>query len=588
MSEPPAPPEDPAAALRRAARLMEAGDAAAAAALYRELATAHPEQAGLWAMLGDALRVSGDTAGGAAALAKAAGLAPEDTDIAVEWALALVESGDAAGALGALAGRELALAESARGQAVLALAYRKAGRPVDAVTRYRRLLALEPDDSDARILLGVCLQESGDLNGAIGQYTAALAQDPASVDALTNLGLAWETQGDLDAAHAALTKAGAMEPNDPTTQCALGSVLQKRGDAEAAAACFERAVAAAPEDANAWSNLGNARQDQLRLDEALAAHDRAVALAPDDPEVRWNRAVTLLSAGDFATGFAEYEWRAKTAKHAPPTHESPLWDGRDPTGTRLLMLAEQGFGDAIQFVRYAPALQRRGAQIVIQCHPKLAPLFETLESAPTVVATGSPLPPVDAHIPLMSLPHLLEAAPESVPADIPYLRPPAETRTPPPADGRPRVGLCWTGNPDHPDNAHRSVPFSQLAPLLSRADIDWRSLQFGRGSHDARGRLPEDAAWTACLAGFGNTAAAVASCDLVISVDTATAHLAGALGRPVWLLLKFAPDWRWMVGRDDSPWYPTARLFRQAAPGDWSGPLVRLESALESWLECRC
>ena len=588
MTDQASPPgeEDTAAALRRAAQRREAGDAAGAAAIYRGLAERHPGEAGVWAMLGDALRIAGDAAAGADALAKAALLAPDDTDIAAEWALALLESGEATAALAALAERETALETSARGQAVLADAYRQAGRPGDAIAPYRRLLDLEPGNINARVSLGVCLQDTGDLSGAIACYEAALAQEPDSAEALTNLGLARSAQGDQDAALKALEHAASLDPENPATQCGLGAVLQKLGRAADAADCFETAIAAAPGDANAWSNLGNARQDQLMLDEALTAHDRAAALAPDDGEVHWNRAMSLLLSGDLTSGFAAYEWRAKTKDHAPPAHGSPRWQGGNASGLRLLLIAEQGFGDAIQFARYAPLMQRRGADISIQCHPKLTGLLETLDGAPKVFATGAPLPPVDAHAPLMSLPHLLGTTLESVPAGIPYLDVASGSEHPPATGGRRRIGLCWTGNPNHPDNPHRSVPFEAFAPFLGNQGIDWRGLQFGPAAEDAAGRLADDPAWTASLDGFGNTAAALQSCDLVITIDTSTAHLAGALGRPVWLLLKYAPDWRWMIGRDDSPWYPTVRLFRQTAPGDWNDVLTRLEAALKTWMEC--
>ena len=295
--------------------------------------------------------------------------------------------------------------------------------------------------------------------------------------------------------------------------------------------------------------------------------------------------MSLLLSGDFEAGFAAYEWRGRTAKHAPPTHESPRWNGGDPHGMHLLMLAEQGFGDAIQFARYALLLQARGATVTLQCHPKLTGLFETLDDTLTVLATGEAPSKIDAHAPLMSLPHLLSTSIDTAPADIPYLRAPRGARRPPPADGQRRVGLCWTGNPDHPDNPHRSLPFAAFAPLLRHTGIYWRSLQFGPGAAESAGRLPDDRAWTACLEGFGNTAAALKSCDLVITIDTSIAHLAGALGRPVWLLMKYSPDWRWMVGRDDSPWYPTVRLFRQAAPGDWTGVVNSLDAALTAWME---
>jgi len=584
QAPPPPRQEDSTDALRRAARLREGGDMAGAAAIYRDLAARHPGEAGLWAMLGDAERVSGDPVAGATALAKATALAPDDTEFAIEWGLALCESGDAEAALGALKGR--ALDDSPRGLAVLADTFRQAGHAKDAIAPYKLLLDLEPRNVSARISLGVCLQESGDTAGAIACYETALALAPESAEALTNLGLARSAQGKLATAHEVLERAVAIEPDNAETLCALGAVLQKRGRAVVAADFFERATTAAPEEAQAWSNLGNARQDLLQLDGALAAHDRAAALAPDDALVHWNRAMSLLLSGDLAAGFAEYEWRAKTADHAPPTHGSPRWDGKDPKGLRLLLLAEQGFGDAIQFTRYAPLLRARGAEVVIQCHPKLLGLFETLDGTPAVIASGDVAPQVDAHLPLMSLPHLLGTTAETIPADIPYLRAPADAPPPPHKDGRRRIGLCWTGNPDHPDNRHRSLPFDALAPLLSRTAADWRSLQFGPAAAEVLPHLPEDRDWTACLEGFGNTAAALESCDLVITIDTSAAHLAGALGRPVWLLLKYAPDWRWMIGRDDSPWYPTARLFRQAAPGDWAGVVAAVETALANWMEC--
>lgn len=309
-------------ALHRAQHLQEAGDPAGAAALYRELAAAHPRQAALWALLGDAQRMAGDAEGGADALSKAAALAPDDADIAVEWALALNQTGRPQAALDALRGH--ALDGSPRGLAVRAEALHQTSKAAEGAEAWRRLLALEPGNLSAQIGLGVCLQEAGDIAAAIGCYEAALAQAPGSAEALTNLGLALSEQDDLDAALVPLQRAASLEPDDAETLCALGAVLQKQGDAAAAAVQFEHATAVAPEDARAWSNLGNAYQDLLRLESARAAHDRAVALAPQDAGPHWNRAMTLLLSGDFNAGFQEYEWRYRTASHAPPTHASPL------------------------------------------------------------------------------------------------------------------------------------------------------------------------------------------------------------------------------------------------------------------------
>ncbi len=576
---------DTETAMQRAARMHAAGDAAAAAAIYRGLAETHPNQAGLWALLGDALRESGDPAAGAEALANASRLAPDDHDFAVEWALSLLESGNNVAALKTLEGREDALRQSERGQAVLADAYRSIGQLRNAIDHYRRLLEITPGNNNARISLGVCLQETNDLSGAIIQYEHALELDPDAVDALSNLGLALSIKGRHDKAIIPLERAVNLEPHTPSTHCNLGAVLQKMGRTGDAARCFEHAIEVAPGDAKAWSNLGNARQDQLRLDEACTAHARAADLAPNDADIHWNRAMTLLLSGDFAEGFAAYEWRRRTANHAPPAHESPRWDGNDPNGQRLLLISEQGFGDAIQFIRYGRLLQQRGAEIVVQCHPKLVNLFATLDGPPMVIPTGAALPLVDAHVPLMSLPHLFKTTDATVPAEVPYLRPPPNTLTPPEPTSRPCIGLCWTGNPDHPDNVQRSCPFDAFGPLIARAGIEWRSLQFGPAAAEAKGLITDDPEWKACLDGFANTAAALQALNLVITIDTVTAHLAGAMGLPVWLMLKHAPDWRWMTGRADSPWYPTMRLFRQKTPGDWSGVIKQINTALDAGLD---
>ncbi len=573
--------DDSRSAIRRAASLRAAGDRAGAAAVYRDLTKTHPREAGLWALLGDVLRDMGDPAGGAVALQTASALLPNDHDIAVEWALAELEAGNAKAALAILGKREHAMSNSARGQSVLADAYRGAGHFGDAIKAYRRLLALTPDNINARISLGVCMQETGDLDNAIDLYETALKSNPDAVDALTNLGLAISTQGHDDKALPFLQRAAQLDPHDPATHYNLGTVLQKLERTDAAIRCFERAIAIAPQEAKAWSNLGNARQDQLQLEAAITAHNKAAALAPDDAGIQWNRSMTLLLSGDLKAGFTAYEWRRRTATHAPPSHGSPRWDGKDPNGLRLLLIAEQGFGDAIQFVRYAPLLHRRGAEVIIQCHPKLVALFATLDGAPTVLPSGSTIPRVDAHVPLMSLPYLFETTIESVPDAVPYLHAPSGAVLPPPHQGQCSIGLCWTGNPEHPDNAQRSCPIEMFDPLFSRDDVMWRSLQFGPAAVAAAGYISNDPAWAACLDGFASTAAALRSLDLIITVDTATAHLAGALGLPVWLLLKFAPDWRWMTGRGDTPWYPSMRLFRQQSPGDWPGVIANVKSTLK-------
>ncbi|MEX2616915.1 MAG: tetratricopeptide repeat protein [Alphaproteobacteria bacterium] len=577
------PPEDSAALLRRATELHGAGDAAGAAALFRQIASAHPDQPAAWALLGGALLDAGQAEEAVDALGRAAALAPDNDDIAIELAVASHASGRPEAAVGVLSGRLARLQESERAQAVRAEAYRSLSRLDAAIAGYRRVLEINPDNNAARVALGACQQRAGDLAGAVQSYREALARDPLADDAWSNLGLALKAAGRFDDAVTALENAVALNPDDPATLCNLGVVLMDAGRMDDAARALESVTGNHPAFVGGWSNLGNLRQEEGRLDAALEAHGRALALDPDNAECHWNRAMTLLLSGDFTSGFAEYEWRRHTPDHAPPVHDSPLWDGSDPSGRRILLLAEQGFGDAIQFARYAPVLRELGADVTIGCHAKLAGLFGTLPGSPRIVSTGGAVPPVDCHAPLMSLPHLLGSGTETIPANVPYLFPPIDAKPPPAGNGRRRIGLCWTGNPKHPDNAQRSVTPAALSPLLARDDVEWISLQFGPGSEQAAGTCLAD--WSAHLDGFADTAAALSALDLVITVDTATAHLAGALGRPVWLLLKYSPDWRWMLARADSPWYPTMRLFRQDAPGDWADVVHRLGEALEMWVE---
>lgn len=583
MNDDSAQPEDSSALLQQATQRHADGDAAGAAVLFRRIASAHPDEPVAWALLGGALVDAGSPSDAVDALDRAAALAPDNDDIAVELAVAKHASGQSGQAIAVLSGRLARLGESERAHAVLAEAYRDLSQLDPAIAAYGTVLAINPDNNAARVAMGTCQQRGGDLAGAVESYRAALARDPLIDEAWSNLGLALKAVGRFEDAVTALENAVALNADDPATCSNLGVVLMDAGRLEDSAQTLEAVTVDHPGFVDGWSNLGNLRQAECQLDAALAAHDQAIALAPDNAECHWNRAMTLLLSGNFAAGFAEYEWRRRTADHAPPVHDSPLWDGTDPAGRKILLLAEQGFGDAIQFIRYAPVLQNLGAEITIGCHAKLTGLFRTLPGNPCVVSSGDDLPPVDCHAPLMSLPHLLGTALQSVPASVPYLLVPDGAVSPPPGEGRRRVGLCWTGNPKHPDNAKRSLAVAALSPIIARDDIEWVSLQFGPGSEQVASAGLTD--WSPYLNGFADTASALASLDLVITVDTSTAHLAGALGCPVWLMLKCSPDWRWMLARDDSPWYPGMRLFRQDAPGAWPGVVDRIGGALDAWME---
>ena len=457
-----------------------------------------------------------------------------------------------------------------------ALAHHRAGRPAEAERLYRQVLAAHPDRAEAYSNLGAALQDLGRLDEAVKAYHQALA---------------------LDSRQAA-------------THANLGTALMDLGSLEDAAASLQRALTLQPESAAAWSNYGNALTRLGRLEAAMSAFQRALALQPDYAEAHHNLAFALLARGDFTRGWAEHEWRWQCAQFVEAAREFPMprWDGTSLAGQTILLHAEQGFGDTIQFVRYAPLVAARGGRVVLECQPQLRRLLagnevQSRESrverrahrdfrggadmgVADVVAQGEPLPACDLHAPLMSLPFIFGTTLDTVPAAVPYLRVrPAlvedwshRLATIP----GPRVGLVWAGNPHHRNDAFRSVPLAALAPLGATPGLSLVSLQKGPGAEQLRDAPlglflynlgPQ-------LTDFADTAAALLHLDLLITVDTAVAHLAGALGRAVWLLVPAVCDWRWLEERADSPWYPTMRLFRQHRRGDWAPVVARVAATL--------
>jgi tetratricopeptide (TPR) repeat protein len=336
------------------------------------------------------------------------------------------------------------------------------------------------------------------------------------------------------------------------------------------------------------NDLGTALRDLGRLDDAEAAYRRAIASKPEVGSSHWNLALLLLLRGRMEQGWKEYEWRRavkesgwqRLGEHHPSLAQ-PRWDGSAAAGKRLYIYSEQGFGDTIQFVRYLPMVQRTGARIILGCQTALVQLLQHLEGVEQCLPFSQPPPPFDAHCPLMSLPLVFGTTLQTIPADVPYLKADAgklEKWKERLGGGTERkIGLAWAGRrvPD----PRRSIPSSQLAWLSDAANVRWISLQKDRADGPPPGMAIND--WTAELADFSETAALIGNLDLVITIDTAVAHLAGAMGKPVWMLLPFNPNWRWMLDRSDSPWYPTMRLFRQEKRGDWNGPVERILQELK-------
>jgi hypothetical protein len=325
-------------------------------------------------------------------------------------------------------------------------------------------------------------------------------------------------------------------------------------------------------------------RDLNRTDPALATFEKALKIKGDHVDCRWDRALCFLQKGDFKRGFDEYEWRWKLDRSPPRGFEQPLWDGADLKGKTILIHQEQGFGDMIQFARYVPMVKAKGATVIIEAQPELARLFSVLEGVDKVVNKGSPLPKFDVYAPIISLARIFATTPETVPADIPYLSAPDAHAVQLPASlgKQMKIGISWAGRPTHQNDTFRSVAFRHFVELLGVPGVTVYGLQKGPAAAEVSDNGCE--ALVLNLGGrlhdFADTAAVVAQLDLVISVDTVLVHLAGALGKPVWTLLPFFADWRWMTSGDTSPWYPTMRLFRQDQPGDWEPVFNAVREAL--------
>ena len=348
--------------------------------------------------------------------------------------------------------------------------------------------------------------------------------------------------------------------------------------------CYQRALSINPEYAKAHSNLGVAYSDLGDLDKSIASYRRALEISPGFPEAHWNYAQVLLLKGRFEQGWIEYEWRWKW-KDFPSLKRNfaqPLWDGSNLNGRTILLHCEQGLGDSIQFIRYAPMVARLGGRVVVECPPQLKRLFQGVSGIDRLAGHHGELPTFDVQAPLLSLPHIFKTDLETIPNTVPYLSPPSEPLINLERGDGVRVGMVWAGKPTHIGDIKRSVDLGHFTTIANMEGCIFYSLQVGErrqdiGQHDLNESLidlGED------LADFAVTASAIEQLDLVISIDTAVAHLAGALGKPVWTLLPHMPDWRWMLDREDTPWYPTMRLFRQKKAGDWEGVFRDVEIGL--------
>lgn len=420
------------------------------------------------------------------------------------------------------------------------------------------------------------------------EVAASLSHDaPKSFHVQHLMGAIAARRGRWEECVAASTAALALHPDHPEALANRGAALRMLGRFDAALADYDRAIAIAPQSAEAHNNRGVALAALNRHAEAIGAYRRALELSPGYNRARFNLSMSELVTGDLANGWRDHEarWTGSEMHRGPRALPWRTWDGReDLEEKRLLLYAEQGLGDTLQFARYATLAARRGARVILEVHAPLAALMAGIEGVETVVALGAPLPDFDLHRALMSMPLAFGTTLETIPAQVPYIRAPEDRKAAwrdrlRDARGA-RVGLAWSGSRTLRNDANRSIALERLAPLaatgatLVAVQTDIREPD--RGALERLGVRT----FTQELRDFGDTAALVDALDLVISVDTAAAHLAGAMGKPVWVLLPFSPDWRWLLDREDSPWYPTARLFRQPRIGDWDSVVANVSVAL--------
>jgi Tfp pilus assembly protein PilF len=431
--------------------------------------------------------------------------------------------------------------------------------------------------------LGHILSIQGPSDEAIAALEKALVLRPGYPEVLDVIGVALSYRDRLEEALAASRQATAAMPDSAITHNNLGTVLQKCELPEEAVAEYRKALELSKGYPEAQNNLGSALWDSGYFEEGCRELAKGLELQPGYSAIEANLGMMMLTLGDFESGWKRYEARQKLIPVSLDHHPSAEWDGSDLHGKRIIIQPEQGFGDTIQFARYVPMVAGRGGRVILLCQPELRRILSTLNGVERVVGQDEPLPEFEIRTRLMSLPGIFKSNLETIPGDVPYLCPEAglvarwRERLAKETDGL-KIGLAWAGSPTHPLDRQRSVGLTDLRGLGRVEGVRFFSLQKGTAGR----QLPEVAGdlhitdWTGELNDFADTAALVANLDLVISVDSAVAHLTGAMGVPAWVLVQFAPDWRWLLNRTDSPWYPGMKLYRQSRRADWSTPIAQM------------
>jgi Tfp pilus assembly protein PilF len=472
-----------------------------------------------------------------------------------------------------------------------AAAQHRAGNVAAAEPVYRKVLAAQPRNPDALYLLGLLTQATRRYAESAELFQRAVNEQPNNAKYLVNLGLSSGGMGlgQTERAIEAFRKAVAIDANIPEAWSNLGNEFRNSARFDEAIECYERALKLRPNFADAQCNLGVALQEtRPTLGPAIEAFENAIGMDPNFATAHWNLGFSLLLLGDLSRGLPEYEWRWKTGTVVIPRQiRRPQWDGAYLNGRRIFLHAEQGLGDTIHMSRFIPLISQLGGIVILECPAPLIPLLQGLPGLTQIVAAGDRPPDFDVHCPLMSLPLVFKTTLKTIPRSVPYLYPDETLRADwarkiPAEASHPRIGLVWAGQPSNKNDRNRSLRLEQFASFAAAKNARFYSVQKGTASEQTKNPPPGLAItdFTSDIHSFADTAAMIANLDLVITVDTSVAHVAGAIGRPVWILIPFRPDWRWMLDRDDSPWYPTMRIFRQKVRGDWPDVISRVRDSL--------
>jgi tetratricopeptide (TPR) repeat protein len=557
---------------------------------FRQAVALQPSAAEIHNSLGIALVLQRQLEEAAASFRRAAQIKPDYAQAHTNLGNVLKEQGKLDQALPSYERAVQLKPDFAEAHNNLGSALKALGKLDEAIACYRQAIALKTDYADTHVNLGGTLAEQGKLDEAMATYRHALTLRPEAAEVHNGLGIALVRAKRLDEAVSSFRQAVQLRPNYPQAHNNLANALKEQGNYAEAQQSYLRTVQLDPQFADAHNNLGLLFAEQGRLAEALASYGRALQLRPDFAVAHKNRSLVWLQQGKFAEGWAEYEWRWQCPELPLRRFPKPQWDGSPLAGRTIMLHAEQGLGDTLQFIRYVPLVKQRGARVIVVAQKALLRLLKSCPGIDDLMAQGDPIPPFDVHAPLLSLPRLFDTLPATIPARGPYLfaEPPLVERLRQELGPTPgfRIGIAWRGSRGHALDRYRSFAIAQLEPIAEVPGVRLFSLQKEAGSEEVAaldGRFAVTDLGPR-LDDFADTAAVMKNLDMVISTDTSVLHLAGALAMPAWGALAAASDWRWLLEREDSPWYPTLRLFRQARLGDWPEVFVRMAGTLREQL----